>query len=244
MNPLAPVGGNPRDEDQVGRPPPPRGTPARTSFSRYGFVACDVCKEEFLPNFVTRLACSHFHCQVCLRENAHNAYLTKPFAPARCCMVIPNDVFMTLGVFSTREMSVYSNMAEEYTTPGVKLYCHDRDCNAFIPRSEYTQRTAKCQRCHKNTCKTCAQKSHFGVCDPAHLNVPASNDPLFKLAADQGWRQCPNCLTLVEHEDGCTHMTCICGQKFCYLCGLSLGDQPFDHDRFECTKSGGRPVID
>ena len=33
------------------------------------------------------------------------------------------------------------------------------------------------------------------------------------------WKQCPNCLNLVERVYGCNEMKCVCGAEFCYLCG-------------------------
>ncbi|XP_019101828.1 PREDICTED: putative E3 ubiquitin-protein ligase ARI4 [Camelina sativa] len=34
---------------------------------------------------------------------------------------------------------------------------------------------------------------------------------------------CPKCSKPVEKRDGCNHMTCICGQCFCWLCGEATG---------------------
>lgn len=31
-------------------------------------------------------------------------------------------------------------------------------------------------------------------------------------------RACPRCGTLIHHKDGCKHMTCKCGCKFCFVC--------------------------
>jgi hypothetical protein len=32
--------------------------------------------------------------------------------------------------------------------------------------------------------------------------------------------QCPNCKNAIERNEGCAHMTCECGQHFCYCCSL------------------------
>jgi len=41
-----------------------------------------------------------------------------------------------------------------------------------------------------------------------------------QLADNEGWRRCYNCQALVEHNQGCIHMTCKCRAEFCYICGL------------------------
>jgi uncharacterized protein YihD (DUF1040 family) len=41
-----------------------------------------------------------------------------------------------------------------------------------------------------------------------------------QLASDEGWRRCYNCKVMVEHNQGCIHMTCKCKAQFCYICGL------------------------
>lgn len=35
-------------------------------------------------------------------------------------------------------------------------------------------------------------------------------------------KPCPRCSVLVSRSEGCDHMHCCCGERFCYRCGLSL----------------------
>ncbi|KAI9744586.1 MAG: hypothetical protein M1818_002115 [Claussenomyces sp. TS43310] len=37
-------------------------------------------------------------------------------------------------------------------------------------------------------------------------------------AQSQGWKRCYSCHALVEHNQGCIHMTCKCRAQFCYIC--------------------------
>ncbi|OBT55628.1 hypothetical protein VE04_03852 [Pseudogymnoascus sp. 24MN13] len=41
-----------------------------------------------------------------------------------------------------------------------------------------------------------------------------------RCALNAGWRRCYKCNALVEHAQGCSHMTCHCKAQFCYTCGL------------------------
>ena len=40
-----------------------------------------------------------------------------------------------------------------------------------------------------------------------------------KFAAGQKFKQCNVCRFWVEKSLGCDHMTCRCGNEFCYKCG-------------------------
>ncbi|KAI0506436.1 hypothetical protein F5B22DRAFT_623554 [Xylaria bambusicola] len=44
-------------------------------------------------------------------------------------------------------------------------------------------------------------------------------DKLISLAKRKGWKRCPSCRRLVEKVTGCDHISCRCGQHFCYKCG-------------------------
>ncbi|KAL3008630.1 hypothetical protein AAZX31_07G042800 [Glycine max] len=44
---------------------------------------------------------------------------------------------------------------------------------------------------------------------------------LMELAKNKCWRRCPKCNFYVEKVDGCKHITCRCGNEFCYACGSS-----------------------
>ena len=56
---------------------------------------------------------------------------------------------------------------------------------------------------------------------PANIACPQDRDRqiIDQLAEDEGWRRCSKCAVLVEHKEACQHMTCRCGNQFCYVCG-------------------------
>ncbi|KAH8198446.1 hypothetical protein TruAng_007378 [Truncatella angustata] len=95
-----------------------------------------------------------------------------------------------------------------------KTYCSNPTCSAFIPPGDIFRDTAACRKCGDLTCSLCKQASHGGVCprDEASQQV-------LGMALTEGWQRCPTCQTLVELNTGCNHMTCRCGQEFCYVCG-------------------------
>ncbi|KAI0553482.1 hypothetical protein F4679DRAFT_599648 [Xylaria curta] len=111
---------------------------------------------------------------------------------------------------------------EELTNPRIKLYCWG--CAAYIPNSRRTKRIGDCSACGKRTCKTCRAKSHFGACDKTKIQADGeAENNVYLLAESNGWKRCPNCLNLIQKSGGCNHMTCKCGENFCYLCGEVYG---------------------
>lgn len=109
----------------------------------------------------------------------------------------------------------YDLMVLEQTTPS-PTYCATAACGAFIPPSSYHgPDAARCNQCGSETCRHCRTRDHPGrgcTADEATQQVRA-------LAAITGWKICPTCSTMVERRDGCRHMTCHCGEEFCYRCG-------------------------
>ncbi|KAI1093002.1 hypothetical protein F5B19DRAFT_170892 [Rostrohypoxylon terebratum] len=230
------------DEDRVGNWRPEDLSLKISAEARSKMVRCSVCSDDVPEVESALLECGHIHCTNCVTSNAHDSLHFKPFMPAKCCKVILVEVLVSCKVFSKNEMLKYVDLVEEHTTPGPKLYCYDTNCNAFIPSDQHRLRVGECLECGKNTCKSCGKKSHFAACDPEHLHAAQDNEALIKkLASDRGWRQCPNCDTLIEKNEGCGHMLCYCGQRFCYRCGLPLGmgRDGWAHDRRDCPHREG-----
>ena len=46
----------------------------------------------------------------------------------------------------------------------------------------------------------------------------------------KAYKECPGCKILIEKEDGCAHMKCICGVHFCWLClEIHHKDEIYNH---------------
>lgn len=66
-----------------------------------------------------------------------------------------------------------------------------------------------CDTCQTNFCGNCLFIKHEGDCDEYQINFMMSN---------LDYRKC-QCGVIIEKNQGCSHMTCICGHEFCYICG-------------------------
>ncbi|KAI1115375.1 hypothetical protein F5Y14DRAFT_411087 [Nemania sp. NC0429] len=194
-------------------------------------TACDICGDKYPRGEMFNNRCSHWHCKECLRSNALVALKSShPFAPAKCCRVFPKESLYKFGALSDAELGQYTLKMEELTNPRSAMYCCGEDCGAFIPLGKRTRRVGECVQCGRKTCRTCRAKSHFGPCDKAKLKATKETDEsVHHLAEQKGWKRCPNCYNFIQRDGGCNHMTCHCGQEFCYRCGQVLSS-----DYHEC----------
>ncbi|KAI1183974.1 hypothetical protein F5B17DRAFT_443013 [Nemania serpens] len=186
--------------------------------------ACVICGEEYPRQELYDILCGHWHCKECLKSNALTALNSShPFTPAKCCFVIAKELLHELGALTGEELKRYTAKMEELTNPRGSLYCWGEDCGTFIPSSSRTRRVGECVQCGRKTCKSCRAKSHFGACDAAKMKAAKeTEESIHQLAEVKGWKRCPNCSNFVQKNGGCNHMTCHCGQSFCYRCGQVL----------------------
>ncbi|KAJ2986828.1 hypothetical protein NUW58_g4845 [Xylaria curta] len=190
--------------------------------------SCAICGEKSRMGELYNSVCGHRHCIDCLKANARVAFASNPFAPAKCCHVLPPEVLYKFGALTEDELKQYTTKMEELANPHTKLYCWS--CSAYVPYNRRTKRVGDCEQCGKRTCKSCQAKSHFGACDRAKLEANReAEERIYHLAKMKGWKRCPNCLNMVQKSGGCNHMLCNCGQDFCYLCG-QVYDNAHTHD--------------
>mmetsp|Transcript_35236 Transcript_35236/g.60850 ORF Transcript_35236/g.60850 Transcript_35236/m.60850 type:complete len:442 (-) Transcript_35236:232-1557(-) len=79
-----------------------------------------------------------------------------------------------------------------------------------------------------------------------------ASEHLDRIKADAGlWaamskvaKPCPRCHRLVSRSAGCDSMTCLCGQAFCYRCGLDRFQGCVCEDRFQEDDEGWAPNND
>lgn len=175
-----------------------------------------ICQDVKTREHCVFLSCSHAQCHECLRQNVLTATTSHPFAPARCCGVIPTSVLLLAlhggdqsQSLTPAEVHAYCYKLEEMTSTQARLYCHDGHCAAYIPVRAHGLRSATCHACGDKTCRTCLQEEHPGVACSAEkiAEMAEANDTVMRLAAAQGWKSCPNCKNLVQKHGGCNELS-------------------------------------
>ena len=136
--------------------------------------------------------------------------------PLRCCQD-PIPVEQLLPALSSKLSALFQQKNAEFSILSKdRLYCSNPNCSTFLGSSTDRLPLAgiNCPRCHINTCPKCKELAHPGE----GCGVKAADEALQALARGKKWQTCPGCHAVVEHNQGCNHMSCRCGTQFCYLC--------------------------
>ncbi|KAK8079106.1 hypothetical protein PG994_002913 [Apiospora phragmitis] len=166
-----------------------------------GNTECMFCTEH-ATEFVV-LPCNHLWCRGCLKYPFAMAYNGGFGRAPRCC----GDIEPTPTILSPHG-----------THRPVPAYCHS--CHEFVPEHFVVGgKLATCATCKTFTCVPCGKALHAGDCaEDADMNTTLA------LGKKKGWKQCPNCKTLIEHVQGCHEISCHCGHSFCFICGKQYED--------------------
>ncbi|KAL0033114.1 hypothetical protein WJX79_004113 [Trebouxia sp. C0005] len=86
-----------------------------------------------------------------------------------------------------------------------------------------------------------SDKFWWMTCAEAQASRTTDDAGLLALAKEKGWKQCKQCRQMIELEAGCNHITCKCGEQFCYRCGTSYqaGRQQCRCDLFDARAALG-----
>ncbi|KAF5966225.1 hypothetical protein FBULB1_11771 [Fusarium bulbicola] len=167
---------------------------------------CLVCTED--AHF--RAHCGHHYCYPCYRELLRLGLSSSEGFPPRCCEPITEA-----GVALARApalIHIFRQVQEEANVPlHDRLYCHAGNCAAFIP----PDRNGHCLLCDTHTCRGCGERAHPG--QPCREGA-AEEDVWATMDANRTVN-CPGCGRMIELSEACNHMTCVCGQGFCFICG-------------------------
>ncbi|PNY26889.1 tRNA-dihydrouridine(20a/20b) synthase [NAD(P)+]-like protein, partial [Tolypocladium capitatum] len=179
-------------------------------------LECVSCLDEFPRRNCVKVPC-HSYCRECFVRLVTAAVQNEQQWPPKCCLNripfrtvlehIPDDLKKT-----------FQERASEWEMPvSERVYCHQPECALWIqPRNiTLSKRQGRCERGHV-TCTICRGPHHGRDDCPQDRDMDLTN----VLAEEEGWKRCSSCHALVEHTEACQHMTCRCGNQFCYVCGL------------------------
>ncbi|KAH8593635.1 hypothetical protein B0O99DRAFT_207175 [Bisporella sp. PMI_857] len=178
-------------------------------------LECVSCLEDFAPGELIKLLC-HSYCTTCFQRLIKNALESEAHWPAKCCLnLIPPATI--LSNIDNKSKILFKQRETEWAIPvGDRIYCSRRTCGAWVNPKYVNEssNSAKCGKCGHKTCSMCRGDFHGGRDCPQDRGIQAT----LELAEVEGWKRCYSCHALVEHNQGCRHMTCRCRAQFCYIC--------------------------
>lgn len=176
---------------------------------------CTGCFQRVPTTNLFTAPCQHQYCPSCLRRMSSTALNSPGMFPAKCCFQeIPTTALE--AVMSPRNIKRYTVRWEENSIPPLeRLYCPRATCGRWIPPKSPGARLGYC------VCPHCRAKVCYKCGNFFHLARSCSHDSetkaTLRLAKENKWQRCSNCLYFVEKVDGCNHIICRCGHQFWYV---------------------------
>ena len=201
----------------------------------------DDCTSCFSPaEEPTKAPCGHVYCKLCASEYISSTidaatYPIVCFGNEGTCKA-PFSLAFLRGLLSHADMerhftqsfsSYVQNHSKEYH------FCPTPDCGTVYSVTT-TGKVFTCSQCFAGICTTCCTESHDNqTCEEYQL---ATDSELGEKAFQQ-WRgennvkPCPTCKGYFDKYDGCHHITCRCGEHWCWLCFETFPDgaNPYTH---------------
>jgi E3 ubiquitin-protein ligase RNF144 len=190
-----------------------------------GEAACIECLQEYFKHEVERkvipITC---HDKLCRHEISPSDLdvLLKRAEMEKFHRAGLESLVAPLGVNNLGKKTKSNNSVSFLHCPTANCpYIFTIDKNSLHDDESYHLR---CEVCREHYCLKCRVKYHKNQSCMAYrkerLQV-GGEDELLLLAYLQSRKvkACPQCKRYVERTSGCSHMNCLCGCSFCYLCG-------------------------
>jgi ariadne-1 len=195
---------------------------------------CEICYEEGQGQPMISMPCGHEFCKDCWRDFCDNAILEGPSCVRKSCPQAKCKEMMTeeeveqaaphlLHTFETYQLRSFieSNMLTRWCPgPGCERIAIASSTSAL----EQDAKVAKCDSCSTLFCLPCGEEPH-APCDCKEValwNIKCKSESETANWILANTKPCPKCISRIEKNQGCNHMTCQkCKYEFCWIC---LGD--------------------
>ena len=196
---------------------------------------CKLCFTD--PEDYTLQLCGHRCCRSCLRRML--TMFSKPDISSSFpfkCPISPDckEVIALADITAVCDRATFEQICIQSATKFVNdeagyMFCPGANCNGVLMDNEVDQGRKVCDACLAEFCTHCSGRDGVMRGVPWHENLTceqfqrAQNDNgeelLKEFMTQSGGRSCSRCKNFVIRNGGCDHMTCLCGNNFCYLCG-------------------------
>ncbi|KAF2232949.1 hypothetical protein EV356DRAFT_568419 [Viridothelium virens] len=164
-------------------------------------VHCDICARHPSVDDLFELprdVIPHVRCDECIEEAFRNAIEDITLFPPVYSR--STDVHPARGLLPRDPTEAFSEEAIEFGSPFIRPEYVTAGLEAF-------------QRCAACTCARCENEAYPHPGCPEDAELQAALNAL----EEPSWQRYP-CCGVVERDEGCDCMSCLCGQDFCYSC--------------------------
>ncbi|XP_057341285.1 E3 ubiquitin-protein ligase arih1-like [Microplitis mediator] len=205
---------------------------------------CEICLVPLSCNLMTGMECGHRFCTDCwdsylstkIIEQGECQSIT---CPAHKCDIIVDDETAMNYIKDFNVKTKYQHLITNSYVESDRLlkWCETPDCNHAIKVSYVDFKPVTCH-CGRTFCFKCNKKWHDPIlCDLLRKWMKKVDED----AATSAWigintKDCPQCLTIIEKNGGCNHMTCRkCRYEFCWICMMNWKEHNTNYkcNRFE-----------
>ncbi|OQO01940.1 hypothetical protein B0A48_12413 [Cryoendolithus antarcticus] len=230
--------------------------------TRDRMLRCAVCMDDIASHGKQVVTVQHQWklCWECLRQLFERAAAAEEDHPAKLTgyyILRSQDYTNILG---DDLIERYNEMGDrKKVLPVNRVFCSD-PCGQYVggiirDATENMQVIATCKdtlSCGKIWCLKCGEHlidraaafDHFGCSFDFAAKVKQQEDALAGLTRGVEYQLCPKCNRAEQLTDGCSHMSCPCGQGYCYDCGGE--DMHHDDRHAQCqtarVQRGLRPI--
>lgn len=192
---------------------------------------CIVCLEPPPANgMFEALPCSHRLCIPCLQKYVRFKLQAKqipiPCVQSRCPETLTLEAckpFLPWKLSDAWEIL----LVEHHIPQGERVYCPFPNCSALLIKDisgKSINTSVECPSCNRLFCVSCMVPWHAHLTCSEYQKLPpderSREDVLLQgLAKEKKWSRCSKCKHYIELRQGCNHITCRCGNQFCYICG-------------------------
>ena len=178
-----------------------------------GVANCCICQGEFSDEVY--LFCNHGFCRDCVTGWISSQISRKELAtcPIPDCKQEIESSIVELLIGKEQYQKYDQNrldtlLAREF----VMFYCPGKGCNGIVSVQDGSVLNVQCPECRKAYCFRCKVEWHSGTNCEKYQQWAQENkqaDALtFKLLNQINAKQCPQCQTWIEKNQGCDHIKC------------------------------------
>ncbi len=203
-------------------------------------IKCAICFEQKNAQQFVTLSCHHQFCRPCLATLLQTASHDTSVR-VRCpqCQAPINDHDRRAITNDHRVLDRFEERATDEWIRTHAKYCPNPRCRVIFESDPHNRMLVTC-RCGNHYCSQCLVNHPMNItCQAAAERARANNaeEQASNNLIRQTTKQCPQCHTAIEKNEGCLHMTCThCQYEFCWQCMRDWNQHPRQGNwYYQCT---------